>query len=213
MPRNTRQGAPMKPVVLITDVARKKILELREAEDGAESLGLRIAVTGERGPEYSYDLAFEALDAVEPDDVVVEWGGLSVIVPADSVDKLQGSTLDLPPNGAHGMVLRNPNRPDPLAGMDVELTGDVPERINILLDKVINPNLAMHGGYAELKGWETPRAFVKMGGGCQGCAVSSITLRVGIERTLRDQIPEIEEVVDVTDHAAGNNPYYEPAKK
>ncbi|RTL08133.1 MAG: hypothetical protein EKK62_09320, partial [Acidimicrobiia bacterium] len=47
----------------------------------------------------------------------------------------------------------------------------------------------------------------------QGCAVSSITLRTGIERTLKDQIPEIEEVVDVTDHAAGTNPYYEPSKK
>lgn len=203
----------MKPVVLITDTARKKILELRAAEDDADSLGLRIAVTGVNGPEYSYDLSFDALDAVEADDVVVEGGGLSVIVPADSVDKMQGSTLDLAPNDAAGMVLRNPNRPDPLAGMDVELTGDVPERITTLLDKVINPNLAMHGGYAELKGWEAPRAFVKMGGGCQGCAVSSITLRVGIERTLTDQIPELEEVVDVTDHASGTNPYYEPAKK
>jgi Fe/S biogenesis protein NfuA len=209
----TATDGQVKPVITISDAARKKILELRAEEEDAETLGLRIAVTGARGPEYAYDLAFDAVSAAEPTDVVSEWGGLTVIVPEDSVAKLQGAILDLPADGQNGMVLRNPNRPDPLAGMDVELTGDVPNRIQILLDKVINPNLAMHGGFAELRAWETPKAYVKMGGGCQGCAVSSITLKVGIERTLRSQIPEIEEVVDTTDHASGTNPYYEPAKK
>jgi Fe/S biogenesis protein NfuA len=209
----TATNGRVKPVITISDAARKKILELRADEEDADTLGLRIAVTGERGPEYAYDLAFDAVSAAEPTDVVSEWGGLTIIVPEDSVAKLQGAILDLPPNGQNGMVLRNPNRPDPLAGMDVELTGDVPNRIQILLEKVINPNLAMHGGFAELRAWETPKAYVKMGGGCQGCAVSSITLKVGIERTLKSQIPEIEEVVDTTDHASGTNPYYEPAKK
>nr|WP_291818490.1 NifU family protein [Candidatus Microthrix sp.] len=74
-------------------------------------------------------------------------------------------------------------------------------------------SLAQHEGYAELRAWEEPKAYILMGGGCQGCAVSAMTLRSGIERTLKDQIPEILEVVDVTDHASGTNPYYEPAKK
>lgn len=203
----------MKPVVLITDAARGRVLELLEEEEDGTPRGLRIEVTGESGPEYSYELSLDALDEVEADDSVVDWLGLSVIVPANSVDKLQGAQLDLPAGGGVGMVLRNPNRPNPLAGLDVELTGEVVDRINILLEKVINPSLGQHGGYAELRGWEEPRAYILMGGGCQGCAVSSITLRTGIERTLRDQIPEILEVVDVTDHASGTNPYYEPAKK
>lgn len=204
----------MKPVVLVTDAARANVLELlAQEDDGGAGLGLRIEVTGESGPEYSYELFFDAIEVAEPEDSVVDWLGLSVIIPAASIDRLRGATLDLPSGGGAGMVLRNPNRPNPLAGLDVELTGDVPERINILLEKAINPSLAKHGGYAELRGWEEPRAYVKMGGGCQGCAVSSITLRTGIERTLKDQIPEILEVVDVTDHAAGTNPYYEPAAK
>ncbi|HNJ23436.1 MAG TPA: NifU family protein, partial [Microthrixaceae bacterium] len=174
---------------------------------------LRIEITGENGPEYRYDLSFDAVSAAEPGDSVVDWAGLTVIVPADSIEKLQGAQLDLPSGDGPGLVMRNPNRPDPLAGMDVELTGDVTERINTLLEKVINPNLSQHGGFAELRAWEEPKAYILMGGGCQGCAVSSITLRTGIERTLKDQIPEIEEVVDVTDHAAGTNPYYEPSKK
>ncbi len=204
----------MKPVVMVTDAARAKILELLAEEgDDPNEMGLRIEVTGDNGPEYSYELTFDSLEAAEADDSVVDWLGLSVIVPRASVDKLQGATLDLPTDGSQGMILRNPNRPDPLAGMDVELTGDVPERINTLLEAAINPSLAQHGGWAELRGWEEPRAYLMMGGGCQGCAVSSITLRNGIERTLKDRIPEILEVVDVTDHAAGTNPYYEASKK
>jgi len=203
----------MKPVVLVTDDARKHILELLAEEDDPDTMGLRIEVVGENGPEYRYDLSFDALDAAEADDSVVEWMGLTVMIPEDSVAKLQGATLDLPSDGRAGLTLKNPNRPSPMAGLDIELTGDVPERINTLLEKAINPSLAQHGGYAELRAWEEPKAYVKMGGGCQGCAVSSITLRNGIERTLKDQIPEILEVVDVTDHAAGTNPYYEPAAK
>jgi len=203
----------VKPVVLVTDAARAKVLELLAEEDDGTPMGLRIEITGENGPEYRYDLSFDAVSAAEPGDSVVDWAGLTVIVPADSIEKLQGAQLDLPSGDGPGLVMRNPNRPDPLAGMDVELTGDVTERINTLLEKVINPNLAQHGGFAELRAWEEPKAYILMGGGCQGCAVSSITLRTGIERTLKDQIPEIEEVVDVTDHAAGTNPYYEPSKK
>ncbi len=203
----------MKPVVLVTDDARKHILELLAEEDDPDTMGLRIEVVGENGPEYRYDLSFDALDAAEADDSVAEWMGLTVMIPEDSVAKLQGATLDLPSDGRAGLTLKNPNRPSPMAGLDIELTGDVPERINTLLEKAINPSLAQHGGYAELRAWEEPKAYVKMGGGCQGCAVSSITLRNGIERTLKDQIPEILEVVDVTDHAAGTNPYYEPAAK
>ena len=202
----------MKPVVLVTDLARAKILDLLNEEEAATPQGLRIEVTGESGPEYRYELSFDALDLAEADDSIVDWLGLGVIVPASSIDKLQGATLDLPAGGS-GMVLRNPNRPNPLAGLDVELTGEVPERINLLLEKAINPSLAQHGGYAELRAWEEPKAYILMGGGCQGCAVSAMTLRSGIERTLKDQIPEILEVVDVTDHASGTNPYYEPAKK
>ncbi len=202
----------MKPVVLVTDLARAKILDLLNEEEAATPQGLRIEVTGESGPEYRYELSFDALDSAEADDSVVDWLGLGVIVPASSIDKLQGATLDLPAGGS-GMVLRNPNRPNPLAGLDVELTGEVPERINLLLEKAINPSLAQHGGYAELRAWEEPKAYILMGGGCQGCAVSAMTLRSGIERTLKDQIPEILEVVDVTDHASGTNPYSEPAKK
>jgi Fe/S biogenesis protein NfuA len=197
-------------VVTVTEAAREKILELRAQEEDADQLGLRIEVTGTSGVEYTYDLTFDPLSLADEDagDSVVRDDGLPVIVPAASVEALQGATLDLPQSGGGGLVLRNPNRPDPLSGSHIELTGTPPERIQQLLEKQINPALASHGGYAELDRVEGETAYVTMGGGCQGCAVSAMTLREGISRSIRESVPEITEVVDVTDHSQGENPYY-----
>jgi Fe/S biogenesis protein NfuA len=200
---------PDSEVVVVTDAARTKVLEIRAAEDDPDSLGLRIEIVGSNGAEYAYDLAFEPLaDAAEGDSVVtVE--GLPLIVPADSVENMRGATLDLPANaGQGGLVIRNPNRPDPLAGVELDLHGDIADKVRQLLDQAVNPMLASHGGYAELVGVEETRVFLSMGGGCQGCAVSAMTLREGIEKQIRAAIPEVTDIVDVTDHDAGENPYY-----
>jgi len=85
----------------------------------------------------------------------------------------------------------------------------VAEQVEQLLKEQINPALAAHGGFAELKGVEGDKVYVTMGGGCQGCAVSAMTLRDGIARSIKEAIPEVTEVIDTTDHDAGENPYYE----
>ena len=56
-------------------------------------------------------------------------------------------------------------------------------------------------------------AYLRLGGGCQGCGMASVTLNQGIEVAITEAVPEIDDVVDVTDHASGSNPYFEPAKK
>ena len=196
-------------VVAVTEAARTKVLEIRSAEEAPESLGLRIEIVGSKGVEYAYDLAFEPLADAAPEDSVVIVEELPVIVPADSVENLRGATLDLPANAAQGgLVIRNPNRPDPLAGVELDLSGDLADKVRQLLDQAVNPMLASHGGYAELVGVEETKVFLKMGGGCQGCAVSAMTLREGIEKQIRAAIPEVTDIVDVTDHDAGENPYY-----
>lgn len=196
-------------ILAVTDDAVAKILELRESEDEPDTLALRVAVTGMAGPEYTYDLTFEPTAEAEETDNLYSQGDLPVLVPADSMDQLAGATLDLAgTDGSGGLVLRNPNRPNPLAGADLELTGTTVEKIEQLMAEQINPSLAAHGGYAELKGVEDEKAFVLMGGGCQGCAVSAMTLREGIASAITSAVPEITEVVDVTDHEAGENPYY-----
>ncbi|HEY4378114.1 MAG TPA: NifU family protein [Acidimicrobiales bacterium] len=198
------------PVLRVSDAARTKILDLLAAEDDPDTLGLRVAVTGSSKGEFTYDLSFETVAEAATDDHVSEQGGLTVIVPADSTRDLDGATLDLPTTtGQGGLVIRNPNRPDPLAGVKLDLTGSAAEKITQLLEQQVNPALAAHGGYAKLQGVdEQNRAVVTMGGGCQGCAVSAMTLREGIEKAILENVPEITEVIDGTDHDAGENPFY-----
>src|SRR5688572_10557421 len=101
------------PVLTLTEAALEKILELRAAEEAPESLGLRVEVTGVRGVDYTYDLAFETVAEAEDDDAVYPQGDLQVWIPFDSVEALTGATLDLPSvPGQGGLVLRNPNKPD-----------------------------------------------------------------------------------------------------
>lgn len=203
------EGRDEQVVLTVTETAIAKILELRESEEDPADLALRIAVTGVRGPEYTYDLTFEPVAEVGDTDHLYQQGELPVMIPADSAEPLQGATLDMPStDGQGGLVLRNPNRPDPLAGVDLDLEGTTAEKVQQLLDQQINPSLAAHGGYAELKGVDDDKVYVLMGGGCQGCAVSAMTLREGISASITSAIPEITEVVDVTDHDAGENPYY-----
>ncbi len=195
----------------VTEAALEKVIEVRDAEDDPETLGLRVKIVGVSGPEFAYDLAFESVTDAEEGELVYEVGqGLQVMIPGDSIINLTGAVLDLPSNPMQGgLVIRNPNRPNPLEGQDIELTGTPAEKLQQLLDRHINPSLAAHGGYAELVKMEDTVAHILMGGGCQGCAMSAATLRQGIEVMIAEAIPEITEIVDVTDHEAGENPFFE----
>lgn len=196
--------------ITITDRAHETILGLRANEEEGDALGLRIEVTGVKGADFTYDLAFEPLAEADDDDTRYDDRGLVVLIPGDSVDKLRGATLDLPSaSGQGGLVLRNPNRPEvPQLGDHIELSGTVEEKVRQLLDQQVNPALAAHGGFATLVKVDGSAAHVSMGGGCQGCAVSALTLRDGIEAAILANVPEITEVVDTTDHGAGENPFY-----
>jgi Fe/S biogenesis protein NfuA len=92
--------------------------------------------------------------------------------------------------------------------MSVELK----TRVQELIDSMINPAVAGHGGFVELIDVQDNRVYLQMGGGCQGCGAADITLKSGIERLIKEEIPEVTEVLDTTDHAAGHNPYYTPGK-
>jgi Fe/S biogenesis protein NfuA len=198
------------PSFIVTDAALAKVLEIRGAEDDPESLCLWIEVTGTKGPDYTYDLSFETIADLEPTDHRESVsGGLMVAIPEGSLDQLRGSTLDLPASaGQGGLVLRNPNRPNPLAGMTLELTGDIADKVAQLLEQSINPSLASHGGYATLVGVDDTKVFLTMGGGCQGCSMSAATLVEGIQVAIKEAIPEVTEIIDATDHTAGENPFY-----
>ena len=202
-------------ILQVTDDAAEVVLgALAEEADGA-TLGLRVAISGtEMSPsmtfEFGYDQSLHEIAGADGDDVVYEAAGLTVIIPGDSVENLTGATLDVPSNPLQGgLVIRNPNRPDMADRIDLSESGSVAERLQNLLNNHVNPSLAAHGGYVELVKVEDSKAYLLMGGGCQGCTMSAATLHQGVATIITQHVPEILDVIDVTDHAAGENPFYQ----
>ena len=85
-------------------------------------------------------------------------------------------------------------------------------KVQAVLDREINPSIASHGGVIDLLDVKGNVVYIRMGGGCQGCGAADVTLKQGVEQAIRAQVPEVAEILDTTDHAAGTNPYYAPSK-
>ncbi len=190
------------------------MLEVRAAEADAADLALWVEVNGEQAGAYTYLMEFRPVAELDADVVLQHHDDLPVAIPADSVERLSGATLEF----SGGMVMQNPNRPVPASPPmgdrpPADLSGEVPQRVIQVLEQQINPAIASHGGHAELVAVEESIAYLRLSGGCQGCGMAAVTLSQGIEVAILDMVPEITEVVDVTDHATGSNPYYEAAKK
>lgn len=204
-------------IVTVTERARNRAVAVRSEEPDGSNLALFLEVTEPNGLEYGYDLYFDDEGAIREGDVVQQEGDLKIVIPADSAEKLKGATLDLSQNLLNpGWVVDNPNSPSPAVGGGIrpeDLTGTVEERVAQVLEKVVNPAIAMHGGRASFVAFDEGTVFVQLSGGCQGCGLATVTLSQGIEVSLKEAVPEVERVVDVTDHAQGDNPYYQPAKK
>jgi Fe/S biogenesis protein NfuA len=92
------------------------------------------------------------------------------------------------------------------------MSDELRAKVQELIDSTINPAVAGHGGFIELLDVKDNKVYLAMGGGCQGCGAADVTLRSGIERLIKEELPEVEEILDATDHAAGSNPYYQPSK-
>ena len=204
-------------VLTITPQARGVVLDARAQEADADRLALWVEVSGARDGAYTYDIYFQSASDAGPGDVLTDEGGLPVVVPESSAARLVGARLEWSDEGEGGLVILNPNvppRPENLAPRQQgDLSSELAQRILGVLEDQVNPSIAMHGGRADLVAVEEGVVYVRLGGGCQGCGLATVTLSQGIEVALREVVPEIVSVVDVTDHASGTNPFYEPAKK
>jgi len=207
------------PVLTITPEARATVLEVLANEAESDTLALWLEVSGEAAGAYAYDMYFQAIADAGDGDVVQPDGELPVVIPSSSVGRLQGASLDFvtDPSGEGGLVVVNPNTPPAptLAGLasvpEVDLSDPFAARVVSVLEEQVNPSIASHGGRADLVAVEERSVYLRLSGGCQGCGMAKATLSQGIEVILREAIPEIADVVDVTDHADGTNPYYQPA--
>ncbi|MDX1675042.1 MAG: NifU family protein [Longimicrobiales bacterium] len=184
-----------------TDTARDMVKQFADSMDDPK---LRIAIHGSPfAPQYEFALVEEEPKA---EDRVLQMDGFRILVDEASADRIDGSTVDwVAGEAGTGFEVRNPNVRK--LG-EVEPTGDLADRVKHVLDTKVNPGVAAHGGQISLVDVDGSDVYLELGGGCQGCGMARVTLKQGVERMLRESIPDIGEIHDVTDHAAGTNPYY-----
>jgi Fe/S biogenesis protein NfuA len=209
----------MEPLLAITEKAQQKVLGFREGVADSERQAMWVEVTGMKNGEWTYNISLKPLDGAGPDDSLQYSDDLGIVVPEADIDKLHGATVDWSDDlMSGGLLVVNPNKPDPASPAiggrpPADLSGPVPQRVMQVIEQQINPAIAAHGGSAELVAVEEDTAYVRLGGGCVGCGMATVTLGQGIEVAILEAVPEVRQVVDVTDHASGTNPYYEAAKK
>ena len=184
----------------VTPDAREKIDSVRTFNDFPEAV-LRVRVIAKDGPRFRYEIALEDPRERADADLVVDTGGLTIVLDPVSAADLAGARIELD-SGVTGGGLRveNPNEgwQDPIA-----------RAVQEVLDRQINPGVGSHGGMVSLVDVKDGTAFMRFGGGCQGCAAVDVTLKQGVETAIRAAVPSIQAIVDVTDHDAGVNPYYQ----
>ncbi|MDP7463961.1 MAG: NifU family protein [SAR324 cluster bacterium] len=186
----------------VTDDALK-ILRDRLTEESAKAV--RIEVESSSPLKGRYAVAYVP-DTESVDDLIgFEVQEVPFVAAREVVPFLEGTEIFI--NGEDELEIQNPN-------LSVKaLIGSIEEQVQTLLDDQVNPMVAGHGGVVSLRGIEDGKVYLEFGGGCQGCGMIDVTLKQGVEVAIKDAVPEIEEVVDITDHDSGSDPYYKPSKK
>ncbi len=194
-------------IITITDDALAELVKLRDSEEDAASLGLRLEIVSGPGEEFKYDLSLDEFRKAAFTDEVRTHTGMKVIIPAKDVELLEGAILDYTANG--GLVIRNPNKPSVPVIEGLVNDDALSAEIEAIVATEVNPALAAHGGFVTFAGHdEAGTAYLTMGGGCHGCSMSKVTMLEGVQTTLVEKVEGIQRVRDMTDHQSGENPFY-----
>ena len=201
-------------MIEITPAARSQIREFVAAEMVTDpALRITLDTTTPTPLARSYAISLVDKEDRERTEIAVNVDGIRVFLNLDTSNLLSGATVDwVQRNGSSGFHVEDPKAVPPApperTSPDLPLSGPLAEQVQRVIDEVINPGIAAHGGFIEMVDVSDDSLYIRMGGGCQGCAASVATLKMGIERMMQEQVPQIENIVDVTDHTAGVNPYY-----
>ena len=197
-------------MIKITDLAKEKVLSAMEA-DKRPGQALRITVQRGGTPNVQHGLMFEEEAKKANTDTVMDAGGFKILMDAQSVRFLKEATIDYVSslNGS-GFKITTPSAP---SSPTPNLESPEAQLIQKLIDEKINPGVAGHGGHVSLVDVKDNMVYLRLGGGCQGCGMVNVTLKQGIEVMIKQAVPAIKGVMDVTDHAGGKNPYYQPSDK
>lgn len=191
-------------MVTFTDGAKAHVVAFLAEE--SEPLAVRIEVLDSSPLAPQYDLALIEESEKEAGDQVYEQGGFEVVVPRSSVDLLQGATVDwVESMQGSGFKVENPNIVPIGEGL---AEGPLADRVKQVIEMQVNPAIASHGGSVTLVEVRDDVVYLEMMGGCQGCGMAAVTLAQGIRRIIMENVPDVKDIVDVTNHDAGVNPYY-----
>ena len=195
-------------MITFTDQARETV---RSFIDEGVPQALRITVSGDPARPH-FDLTLVDPAERKEGERELDGGGFPVYVAEGDSGLLEGATVDFVDRVTEsGFEVRPAGAPVAASGGRArpksEPTGEIAEKVRDVLDSQVNPAIAAHGGLISLVDVEDTDVYVEMSGGCQGCALSRMTLRQGVERMLREAVPELTAVHDITDHASGENPY------
>ena len=193
-------------MITLTDKALEVVRGYMDKGDG-EFTALRIGISGGSPLSPEFELTLVGPQDIGESEREVEVGDLMIVVREEFVPRLEGATVDFIQRvneSGFEVSLAATEKPAPPT-----LEGPLAERVKTVLDTEINPAIASHGGTITLVGVEDTEIYLEMGGGCQGCAMSRMTLRQGVERMVRQAVPEVTVIHDVTDHASGENPFFE----
>ncbi len=191
-------------MIQISEDAQTYFRGLIEQQDDA--IGIRLTAMRPGTPSADARLEFCDVDDLLGDEWALDCDGFTLYVDAASVPFLDGAELDFQRNDTGGQVtVRAPRIKGVAPGADA----GVIERIRHVLETEINPQLASHGGRVALEELTAEgTAVLRFGGGCHGCGMVDVTLKQGVEKTLKTRVPEVQAVVDATDHQSGAAPYY-----
>ncbi|QBB70578.1 NfuA family Fe-S biogenesis protein [Pseudolysobacter antarcticus] len=176
-------------------------------QQGIAGMGIRVKVTNAGLPTADCNLEFCELSDLQGDEWSIECTDFILYVDAASTCYLDNASIDYQNNSTGGqLTIKAPK----IRGTPPDAEASLVERVRYLLVSEINPQIASHGGRVSLVEIDAEGVvYLQFGGGCQGCGNADVTLKQGIEKTLRERLPEITAVRDATDHAKGVNPYYQ----
>ena len=194
--------------IVITESAQAYLSELL-AKQETEGISVRIFVEHAGTPRAECCMSYCHPDEIIDSDLQITYPNFIAYIDAPSITYLHDAVIDYNKDRFGGqLTFRAPNSKVPQVGENASIE----ERINYVLQSEINPQLASHGGNVELvevlEDEAGKIAILKFGGGCQGCSAVDVTLRQGVEVQLKQQIPELTQVIDETDHTQTQNAYY-----
>ena len=198
-------------IIEISQSAIDKIAELIESRE-TDGLAVRVAIRGALpGGGFQTEFKFIQSDEKTDSDLVQETGSFELVIGEDVAAKVSGAKVDFDEDRySAGFNIEYPKNGFYPPGVEARTDWEDPlaQQVQLVIDEYINPGVAGHGGWVLLKDVKEKKAYVEMGGGCQGCGLSAMTLRQGIEDAIKQAVPDIEEIVDLTDHDEGETPYY-----